>query len=183
MSVVILPCMYFKCPYYSVCVQVYQVWYLVLFISVYTEKICWFHTKTFIFAAGSIVMASWKQSILLPFLCIHGTMGKELRFMHSSRDSNAWNSGETSRNSFPVFTVRKSSSPSLNSVSILFYNFSAKATLCSWISSMFGKISARLSGFSRPVANIRHAELFCDNPQVYAITFLHLNNLCGWPCY
>ena len=70
-SVVVLSCMYFKCPYSSVCVQAYQVWYLVLFISVYTEKICWLHTKRFIFAACSTVMASWIQSTLL--LSLYGT--------------------------------------------------------------------------------------------------------------
>lgn len=184
MSVVVLPCMCFKCPYYSFCVQVYQVWYLVLFISVYTEKICWFHTKRFVFAAGSIVVASWIQSMLLPsFLYVLGTKGKELRYMHSSWDPNAWNIGEASRNSFPMLTVRKSSSPSSNGVSILFYNFSAKVALCSCVSSMIRKISARLSGFSRPVTNIRHTELFYDNLQVSALTFLRLNNLCGWPCY
>jgi hypothetical protein len=56
---------------------------------------------------------------------------------------------------------------------MLFYNFLAKGALCSWSFSMFGEISARLSGFSRP------AELFCGYLQVSAITFLHLNNLCG----
>lgn len=168
-------------------------WYLVLFISVYTQKkICQFHTRRFIFAAGSIVMVSWIQSMLLCSFFIstwyHGGGVEVYAQQHRSCTlsyilrlkcmKHWWNL----QAEFPN-VGRKSSSPFSNPVSILFYNFSAKAVLCSWNYSMFRKIPARLSGFSRPVTSIRHVEPFCGNPQVCAVTFFHLNNLCGWPCY
>jgi hypothetical protein len=83
LSVVVLPPVHLTCPYFSIGVQFYQVWYLVLFITVCIEK-DWLipywkiHVGCRQFCNGQLNTVH----TLATYLHVLGTMLKELRVVH-----------------------------------------------------------------------------------------------------
>ena len=138
-------------------------------------------------AASSFVMDSWIQFTLLPPI-----------YMYLVPCRRSWGLctcglGSPSATHWGIFTVAcffpswllsngetVSLSPFTAVVSMLSYNFCVKAELCSRCSCRFRKMTTRWSCFRRLVTSIRSLELFCNYPQVSAITSLCLSNLCGW---